>query len=188
VVSANEQTLLQDELQTPLGRLVLATEEGGALRLVGFYEGHPRIERELGTGIHLRKSKNPGGATAALDAYFNGELAAIEALPVSLVGTPFQVSVWRALLDIPCGETRSYGDIARRIGNPNAVRAVGTANNRNSIGIVVPCHRVIGADGSMTGYGGGIERKQWLLAHESGGRRGRIPTAVFLDGIQRPKG
>ena len=116
------------------------------------------------------------GATSALDAYFNGELAAIDGLAVSLVGTPFQVLVWSALQSIPCGETASYGDIARRIGKPNAVRAVGGANNRNPIGIVVPCHRVIGADGSMTGYGGGVERKRWLLAHEQRQRTLQMST------------
>lgn len=166
LAAVKDPVLLFDELETPLGRLVLVTEENQALRLVGFYEGHPRMEQELGVRASLRKAKDPGGATSALDAYFHGELGAIEGLAVSLVGTPFQVAVWRALQTIPCGETASYGDIARRIGKPRAVRAVGGANNRNPVGIVVPCHRVIGADGSMTGYGGGIERKRWLLEHE----------------------
>jgi methylated-DNA-[protein]-cysteine S-methyltransferase len=86
---------------------------------------------------------------------------------VTPAGTPFQVRVWTALREIPCGETRSYGDIARRIGDPKAVRAVGLANGANPIAVVVPCHRVIGANGSLTGYGGGLPRKRWLLAHES---------------------
>jgi methylated-DNA-[protein]-cysteine S-methyltransferase len=105
---------------------------------------------------------------ARLQAYFAGELRDFE-LPLAAAGTPFQQSVWRALCDIPYGETISYGELARRIGQPKAARAVGLANGQNPIAIVVPCHRVIGADGSLTGYGGGLERKRWLLAHESKG-------------------
>jgi methylated-DNA-[protein]-cysteine S-methyltransferase len=93
-------------------------------------------------------------------------LDAIDGLAVAARGTDFQRSVWRALRRIPCGETTSYGALAQRIGRPTAVRAVGHANGANPVSIVVPCHRVIGSDGSLTGYGGGIERKRWLLAHE----------------------
>ncbi|MBW7935431.1 MAG: methylated-DNA--[protein]-cysteine S-methyltransferase, partial [Gemmatimonadaceae bacterium] len=87
-------------------------------------------------------------------------------LPLAPTGTAFQQRVWKALREVPFGKTASYGDIARRIGNPKGVRAVGLANGRNPISIVVPCHRVIGSDGSLTGYGGGLDRKQWLLRHE----------------------
>jgi methylated-DNA-[protein]-cysteine S-methyltransferase len=100
-----------------------------------------------------------------LDAYFAGELMTFD-LEMSLLGTPFQRSVWSQLRAIPYGETISYGELAARVGNPNASRAVGLANGRNPISIVVPCHRVIGANGSLTGYGGGLERKTWLLEHE----------------------
>ena len=103
-----------------------------------------------------------------LQAYLDGELRDFE-LPLAAEGTPFQQRVWRALCDIPYGETISYGELARRIGQPTASRAVGLANGQNPISIVVPCHRVIGANGSLTGYGGGLERKRWLLAHESKG-------------------
>jgi methylated-DNA-[protein]-cysteine S-methyltransferase len=99
-------------------------------------------------------------------AYFAGNLTAIDDLPVATGGTDFQRQVWRALRQIPCGETISYGELARRIDRPAAVRAVGLANGSNPISVVVPCHRVIGSDGSLTGYGGGIERKRWLLTHE----------------------
>jgi methylated-DNA-[protein]-cysteine S-methyltransferase len=99
-------------------------------------------------------------------AYFSGELTAIDTLPVATGGTEFQRLVWSELRRIPCGASISYSELARRIGRPAAVRAVGLANGANPIGIVVPCHRVIGANGTLTGYGGGIERKRWLLAHE----------------------
>ena len=101
-----------------------------------------------------------------LDGFFNSLLREFE-LPLDLVGSDFQVRVWKALATIPFGETRAYGQIAKAIGQPKASRAVGLANNQNPIAIVVPCHRVIGADGSLTGYGGGLPKKRWLLDHES---------------------
>jgi methylated-DNA-[protein]-cysteine S-methyltransferase len=160
-----------DHLETPIGQLALLADEDGRLRAVGWTDGHGRMERHLHThsGEHtvsLVPISNPGGLTAALRAYFDGDLAAIDGLPVAAAGTEFQRDVWQALREIPCGETRSYAELARRIGRPAAVRAVGLANGANPVGIVVPCHRVIGSDGSMTGYGGGIDRKRWLLAHE----------------------
>ncbi len=160
-----DERLLIDELRTPLGKLALLADEAGRLHAVGFFDGHARMESVLGRGDHVR-ANDPSGLTSALRAYFDGELTAIEGLPVVMGGTEFQRSVWRGLLKIPCGETRSYGDLARRVGRPKAVRAVGLANGSNPIGIVVPCHRVIGANGTLTGYGGGIERKRWLLEHE----------------------
>ncbi|MFD3660364.1 methylated-DNA--[protein]-cysteine S-methyltransferase [Streptomyces sp. NPDC058659] len=102
-----------------------------------------------------------------LDAYFAGELTEFD-LPLHLVGTPFQLRVWAELCRIPYGETRTYGELAEALGNPTASRAVGLANGKNPVGIVVPCHRVVGASGSLTGYGGGLDRKQRLLAFESG--------------------
>jgi methylated-DNA-[protein]-cysteine S-methyltransferase len=156
--------LLVDHIDSPVGNLAIVADEEGRLRAVGFREGHPRMDRLLERT--LMPARNPGGLSAALERYFAGDLGAIEGLPLVMEGTDFQCRVWRALQEIPCGETRSYGDIARRIGNPAAVRAVGLANGKNPIGIVVPCHRVIGQNGTLTGYGGGIERKRWLLAHE----------------------
>jgi methylated-DNA-[protein]-cysteine S-methyltransferase len=155
-----------DHLDTPVGRLAIVSE-GGSLCAVGWTDGHARMERTLDDPRSLVPASNPGGLTAALRAYFAGDLAAIEDLPVKeTCGTDFQRTVWRALREIPCGETISYGELARRIGNPRAVRAVGLANGANLVGIVVPCHRVIGHDGTLTGYGGGLERKRWLLEHE----------------------
>jgi len=162
--------LLRDEIDTPLGRLLIVAEESGALHLVGWLDAHERSEKSLlalaNAGGAPRPAANPGGASAALRAYFDGHLHAIDALPVAETGTPFQREVWSALRAIPCGATLSYSELARRIRRPNAVRAVGLANGKNPIGIVVPCHRVIGADGTLTGYGGGLERKRWLLEHE----------------------
>ena len=114
-----------------------------------------------------------------LSAYFDGSLR-VFSVPLAFEGTPFQRSVWQALLTIPYGETRTYGEIARQIGNPAAVRAVGAANGRNPISIIVPCHRVIGADGSLTGYGGGVEAKRWLLGHESGRPESGRPAQAEL--------
>ncbi len=159
------ERLLIDEFETPIGKLALLADEAGRLRAVGFFEGHARMESALGSTDPTR-AKDPGGLTSALRAYFDGELTAIDDLPIVMGGTEFQRSVWRGLLKIPCGQTRSYGELARQIERPKAVRAVGLANGSNPIGIVVPCHRVIGANGTLTGYGGGLERKRWLLAHE----------------------
>jgi methylated-DNA-[protein]-cysteine S-methyltransferase len=156
---------LQDSISTPLGKLAILCNADGELHAVGFSDEHPRMERELAT-LGAQKAKDPGGFSSALRAYFDGNLTALDGLAVAAQGTPFQRSVWTALREIPSGETRSYKDIACRIGKPAAVRAVGLANGRNPVAIIVPCHRVIGSDGSLTGYGGGIERKQWLLRHE----------------------
>lgn len=127
-------------------------------------------------GIDLHGRRPPAGAIrddaafaavrAQLDAYFAGELTDFD-LPLAARGTTFQLRVWSALRSIPYGATISYGELARRIGQPAAARAVGLANGANPIPIVLPCHRVIGADGSLTGFGGGLERKRWLLAHEA---------------------
>jgi methylated-DNA-[protein]-cysteine S-methyltransferase len=111
-------------------------------------------------------------AAAQLRAYFAGSLTRFD-VPLETGGTPFQRRVWQALLAIPYGTTTTYGRLAAELGDPRAMRAVGLANGRNPISIIVPCHRVIGADGSLTGYGGGLPRKQWLLAHE----RGEVPLA-----------
>ncbi|HEY7307673.1 MAG TPA: methylated-DNA--[protein]-cysteine S-methyltransferase, partial [Bryobacteraceae bacterium] len=114
----------------------------------------------------LEPAGNMPDLTNAIARYFRGELNAIDRLPVETAGTGFQREVWGALREIKCGTTVSYAQLAMQIGRPTAVRAVGLANGSNPVGIVVPCHRVIGSDGSLTGYGGGIDRKRWLLEHE----------------------
>jgi methylated-DNA-[protein]-cysteine S-methyltransferase len=163
--------LLMDRIGTPLGELFVVADQDGNLRSTAWtdYESYLRPSLELlygKNGFTIQSACNPGGLTEAIARYFAGDLAAIDALPVRTAGTPFQREVWRALREIPCGTTISYAKLARQIGRPNAVRAVGLANGSNPVGIVVPCHRVIGSDGSLTGYGGGIERKRWLLRHE----------------------
>lgn len=172
--------LLVDRLQTPIGELIVAVDEAGQLRLTEWTDHEDRIERRLrldyGTdGCDLVPTLNPGGLSDALHAYFDGDLSVIDDLPVATAGTEFQRTVWQALRRIPCGETISYGALAQRIGRPAAVRAVGLANGANPIGVVVPCHRVIGSNGSLTGYGGGVHRKRWLLAHETGTSAPELP-------------
>jgi len=158
-------------LDTPIGVLRVVTDGSEALRAVGWLDLEHRLQRDLrrqyGTrGFSLEAGRAPNGVARSIRRYFAGELSAIDALPVQTAGTAFQREVWRALRAIPCGTTVTYSELAERIGRPAAVRAVGAANGANPIGVVVPCHRAVGADGSLTGYGGGLERKAWLLRHE----------------------
>jgi len=158
-----------DRLDPPIGRALLVSDDDGALRLLDWEDHEERIR------IHLRRryretameeGRAPRGTREALGRYFEGELAALATIPCRGDGTPFQRLVWEELIRIPVGTTLSYAGLAHRIGRAGAVRAVGHANGANPISVVVPCHRVIGTDGSLTGYGGGIERKRWLLRHE----------------------
>jgi methylated-DNA-[protein]-cysteine S-methyltransferase len=150
-------------LESPIGRLML-TSNGTAL--TGLFMEPSRKAPQPADGWVEDLSVAPLAATVLqLREYFAGGRREFE-LPLHFEGTTFQRRVWQELTEIPYGETWSYGQLARRIGNPSASRAVGLANGRNPISILVPCHRVIGADGSLTGYGGGLERKRWLLAHE----------------------
>jgi methylated-DNA-[protein]-cysteine S-methyltransferase len=163
--------LLEDRLHTPIGELVVVADREGHLRAIDWTDFETRMQRLLtlhygARGFSLTPARNPHGLTDAISRYFAGDLAAIETLPVTTGGTPFQRAVWRALRNIPCGTTVSYLQLAEQIGRPTAVRAVGLANGANPVGIVVPCHRVIGSNGSLTGYGGGLDRKRWLLEHE----------------------
>jgi methylated-DNA-[protein]-cysteine S-methyltransferase len=160
--------ILSSRIETPLGPLVLLAREG-ILLMLEFEDAEPRIEREMTRrfrGEGHQPTDDPFGLATRIGAYFAGELSAIEGIETEGGGTEFQKRVWAELKRIPCSVTISYAELARRLGDPKAVRAVGTANGRNPISIVVPCHRVIGADGSLTGYGGGLDRKRWLLVHE----------------------
>jgi methylated-DNA-[protein]-cysteine S-methyltransferase len=168
--------MLIDRLDTPIGKMLIVRDKDGYLRAADWTDYESRMNRLLmihygQNGFRLDPASSLDGLTEAIRRYFMGDLAAIDSLPVKTGGTPFQCDVWRALRSIPCGTTVSYMELAKQIGRPAAVRAVGSANGSNPVGIVVPCHRVIGSDGSLTGYGGGVDRKLWLLNHEAAARR-----------------
>jgi methylated-DNA-[protein]-cysteine S-methyltransferase len=162
-------SLLRDRLASPIGPLILLSD-GEALRALVFEEYEDWLTRHLAQ--HYRDcevvpARDPGGLGTRLAAYFAGALDVIDEIPVRLAGSAFQRAVWAALREIPVGTTTTYGALAKKLGKPpGASRAVGLANGANPVAIVVPCHRVIGAKDRLVGYGGGLARKQWLLAHE----------------------
>ena len=165
--------LTLDRLASPVGEVLVATDADGAVRALDFHDYEARLRRLLIRhygAVELVEGRAPEPVRQAIQAWFDGDLTALDAVPVRTGGTDFQRSVWKALRDIPAGETRTYGQLAAAIGAPRAVRAVGLANGANPVGVIVPCHRVIGANGTLTGYAGGLERKRWLLAHEAAGR------------------
>lgn len=160
--------ILSDRIETPIGPMVLMARDG-VLLLLEFEDASDRVAREMKVrfgAVDHQPADDPFGLSTRVREYFAGDLKAIEGIETDGGGTDFQRRVWAELKRIACGITISYGELARRLGDKNAMRAVGLANGRNPISIVVPCHRVIGADGAMTGYGGGVERKVWLLKHE----------------------
>jgi methylated-DNA-[protein]-cysteine S-methyltransferase len=162
--------LTVERWESPMGLLLLVTDDEGVLRSIEFGHYELRMDRLLQSHYRdyvLEEGKAPVALKRALEAYFNGDINALLEVKTATGGTPFQQKVWKALRAIPAGTTLSYGELAARIGRAGASRAVGAANGSNPIPIVVPCHRVIGADGSLTGFGGGLENKKWLLAHEA---------------------
>ena len=169
--------LLLDRLPSPIGTIMLVCG-GGALRAVDFDgdEGWMRrwLSRHYGQ-YRLTPGRAPAAIRARVEAYFQGHLEVLDQVPVETAGTPFQRMVWSALRAIPAGTTVTYGQLAASIGKPRSSRAVGMASGSNPVPIVVPCHRVIGADGALTGYGGGLDRKRWLLSHERA-----LPAGVEL--------
>ena len=171
------EQLIVDRLRTPIGVALLVFDLEGRLRVL-YWEDHVQgmlrlLRRHYGTSSTPGSGRGPASTMQALEAYFAGDLTAIDNVECRWIGTPFQQSVWAALRTIPPGQTLSYGALASKLGMPKAVRAVGLANGSNPISVIVPCHRVIGSDGTLTGYGGGIERKRWLLTHEG---------AAFVEG------
>jgi methylated-DNA-[protein]-cysteine S-methyltransferase len=165
------ESLCIDRIPSPIGALFVVCDERDRLRALVFEDQEARVSRLLPAQHRARPcalvaGRAPGRVAHALEAFFSGSLDALDTVEVKTAGTEFQHRVWDALREIPSGATISYGHLARTIGRPRACRAVGLANGANPVGIVVPCHRVIGADGTLTGYGGGLERKRWLLAHE----------------------
>lgn len=163
------ETFGLDRLQTPIGIALLVTDADGALRALDWedYEARLRqlLRRQYGATV-LQPAPAPDDIKSALSGYFDGDLDRLNTIEWRVAGTAFQRKVWTALRTIPAGTTTSYGALAARLDMPKAVRAVGLANGANPISVVVPCHRVIGANGSLTGYGGGLPRKRWLLEHE----------------------
>jgi O-6-methylguanine DNA methyltransferase len=191
-----------EEYHSPIGTVRLAVrldgERGEAVCALGFEDGWERLVSQIRSRLEPREpwieeesASEPRASGAirgggprvvgpflqALSAYFDGDARALDSVPVDLTGTEFQREVWAALRTIPPGRTLSYGDLAKKIGRPTAVRAVGAANGANPVSLVVPCHRVIAADGTLCGYGWGLERKRWLLAHE-----GALSGTLLRDG------
>ena len=172
-----------DRLATPIGPLLIVTDEAQRLRGIEWEDHRPRLEKLMqryydAEGFELRDAVSPAPARRTLQAYFDGELDAIAGFETAKAGTDFQRLVWAGLRRIPAGQTLSYGELAAKLGRPKASRAVGLANGANPIPIVGPCHRVIGADKSLTGFGSGLPRKRWLLDHEArhAGTRAVLPS------------
>lgn len=163
------QTFHLDRLPTPIGTALLVTDAGGMLRALDWEDYEPRMRQLLrlhyGT-VELKDAPAPHDLRVALTNYFKGDLDRLASIRWRVAGTPFQQKVWHALPKIPPGTTLSYGALAARLDMPRAMRAVGHANGSNPISVVLPCHRLIGAGGSLVKYGGGLERKRWLLRHE----------------------
>lgn len=155
-------------VHTPIDALTLAAKDG-RLCILHFGAREAAVRAALQRwypGETIERRPDPAGAATALAKYFSGNLDVLDDIEVEMNGTPFQQRVWRALRGVRAGHTASYSEIAARIGAPSAVRAVGAANGANPVAVVVPCHRIIGSNGSLTGYGGGLRRKEWLLRHE----------------------
>ncbi len=170
MTSRSDEALVYGYLESPVGQLLLVAD-ADHLRGISFPNGSRKQDPQAGW---RRDDAWFPETTAQLRAYFAGELREFD-LPLLFDGTPFQNTVWRALCDIPYGETTSYGALAEKLGNAKASRAVGAANGANPLPIVAPCHRVIGADSSLTGFGGGVDVKHFLLTHENAkGYQGRL--------------
>ncbi len=163
------ETFGLDRLETPIGIALLVTDADGALRALDWEDYEPRMKellrRQYGVVI-LRDARSPKELRTALSGYFKGDLDRLKTIKWRVAGTPFQQKVWRALPKIRVGTTMSYGALAAKLDAPNAMRAVGHANGSNPISVVLPCHRLIGANGALVKYGGGLSRKNWLLEHE----------------------
>ena len=173
VTPRTKQTLYADRLESAIGTLLLIHDREGHLRALDFHDFESRMRRLLrlhygveGNDFAIEDRAAPAPIRRGISDYFLGDLCAINSIPVTTGGASFQRKIWAALRTIQAGTTLSYGALARQLGRPNTVRAVGLANAANPVAIVIPCHRVIGTDGSLTGYGGGISRKRWLLVHE----------------------
>ncbi len=165
-----------DRLPTPIGALLIVFDDEERVRALDWEDYEPRMRRLLrlqyGREVELREGSAPKRMRESLNSYFAGDFSALDSIAVETGGTPFQRKLWTALRDIRAGQTSTYAALAAKIGVPKAVRAVGAANGANPISIVLPCHRVIGSNQRLTGYGGGLSRKRWLLTHEGASFRG----------------
>ena len=156
-------------MRTPIGEALMVTDQAGRLRAFDWTDCQPRLAglmRRHYSAVTPAEGRAPNVVRSAFEQYFAGELWALAGLDCATGGSAFSKAVWSALREIPVGETWSYGALAARVGRPRAMRAVGRANGANPLGLVTPCHRVIGANGALTGYAGGLVRKLWLLRHE----------------------
>jgi methylated-DNA-[protein]-cysteine S-methyltransferase len=163
------QTFGIDRLETPIGTALLVADGDGVLRALDWEDYEPRLKQLLRLhygAVTLNDRRAPTEIRTALSDYFEGDLDRLNTIRWRVAGTPFQQKVWNALPNIPPGATLSYGALAAQLGTPKAMRAVGHANGSNPISVVVPCHRLIGANGALVKYGGGLARKRWLLRHE----------------------
>ena len=170
-------SLTVDKLPSPIGAALLFTDEQGFLRALHWEDFEERFTaevRRIYPGVPLAPGASPAQVRAPIADYFEGALARLADTPWRIHGTPFQRTVWSALFDIPPGEIRTYSGQAALVGKPTAIRAVGAANGSNPISLVLPCHRVLGTNGTLTGYGGGLPRKTWLLDLEGAAFKGRI--------------
>ena len=167
--SRQPQAFGLDRLPTPIGTALLVTDADGVLRALDWGDHEPRMKDLLRLqygAVIMKDARAPVETRVALTGYFKGDLDRLNEIRWDIAGTPFQRKVWKALPGIPPGVTMSYGALAAKIGIPKAVRAVGHANGANPLSVVLPCHRLIAANGSLVKYGGGLERKRWLLEHE----------------------
>lgn len=167
MTAAPPEALMLDRIHTPIGTALVLTDEAGVLRAFNWTDYEPAVQAWIGRRYpEAARSEGRSPLRPAFEAYFAGEVGALNCVPWEGAGTAFQRQVWRTLCSIPAGQTLSYARLAERIGRPTAIRAVGLANGSNPVALVAPCHRVIGSNGSLTGYGGGLHRKRWLLEHE----------------------
>jgi methylated-DNA-[protein]-cysteine S-methyltransferase len=160
--------LLIDTIESPIGNIIIVVDEGKmcALDFGGYEERMMKLLKRRYAAVQLKQVDNPQGFSDCVKNYLAGDFKSLDAIPVHTGGTPFQQQVWNALREIPTGQTFTYSQLAEKIGRPKATRAVGMTNSLNPIAIVLPCHRVVGANASLTGYAGGLDRKHWLLRHE----------------------
>lgn len=164
-----DRVLQLQRFASPVGEILLVTDEQQRVRALDFHDYAERMHKLLGShyGIYQLRETGAGGVTwDALEAYFAGDVQALDALVTYTAGSAFQLRVWAALRQVPYGNTSTYGALAQQLGCPKGARAVGLANGANPIAIIVPCHRLIGANGALTGFAGGLQRKRWLLEHE----------------------